>query len=575
MTVHDILDKVQSGDFNIAYNNSTLLDTIAILLKTPDDQVKNNPQLLQDLVDIITIGNIIYNYSDRDVMAIDDGIYDLLVVKLQKIDYSKFNPGAKPVTINKSNDKIIDKDLIRPIAYMGEEDIGKLNDSLYPEILNYNKPFDPRCYLYRPFYIEDDNRNVSKRLRNVSHNYPDLVGTLEKCKFVLDCQAKEAGAYEEPNVKIFERDFMVPLLMNGVINSTDDITMIGTLKYDGISIEADVTDHVISARTRGDTDMNIASDLTPILEGYRFPNAEDIIEEPIGMKFEAIVRYDDLGKMNEIFGSTINAVGDTVNKGAGIQMGISAGGATYALDTLPMVHISQIPNLIRDDSLTPEEKTVLTSLSLTTDVSALKEDGSFYQNLDDTGTSEGDSSELTVGIVYAPGFHYYNIYSQEDIDNIRTNGLSEAQAAAAPIALTSGGVVEAGTPIETIDKIMEVGIETKNVFKGTASQLASQLGMDEATTIASLGDDETVYYLVECAGYAYGTVGGLDIDANCNVLREDGTPIENLFAVGQDSEGVENAGGKPYTPWGGQAQMWMFVSGKIAGETAANYALAN
>ena len=278
--------------------------------------------------------------------------------------------------------------------------------------------------------------------------------------------------------------------------------------------------------------------------------------------------------MNEVFGSTINAVGDTVNKGAGIQMGISAGGATYALDTLPMVHISQIPNLIRDDSLTPEEKTVLTSLSLTTDVSALKEDGSFYQNLDDTGTSEGDSSELTVGIVYAPGFHYYNIYSQEDIDNIRTNGLSEAQAAAAPIALTSGGVVEAGTPIETIDKIMEVGIETKNVFKGTASQLASQLGMDEATTIASLGDDETVYYLVECAGYAYGTVGGLDIDANCNVLREDGTPIENLFAVGQDSEGVENAGGKPYTPWGGQAQMWMFVSGKIAGETAANYALA-
>ena len=141
--------------------------------------------------------------------------------------------------------------------------------------------------------------------------------------------------------------------------------------------------------------------------------------------------------------------------------------------------------------------------------------------------------------------------------------------------MTSGGVVEAGTPIETIDKIMEVGIETKNVFKGTASQLASQLGMDEATTIASLGDDETVYYLVECAGYAYGTVGGLDIDANCNVLREDGTPIENLFAVGQDSEGVENAGGKPYTPWGGQAQMWMFVSGKIAGETAANYALAN
>lgn len=279
--------------------------------------------------------------------------------------------------------------------------------------------------------------------------------------------------------------------------------------------------------------------------------------------------------MEEVFGSTIHAIGDTVNKGTGIEMGLSAGGTTYALDTLPMTHISQIPNLIKDDSLTADEKTVLTSMALTTDVSALKEDGSFYQNLDDTGTSEGDSSELTVGIVYAPGFHYYNIYSQEDIDNIRTNGLSETQAASAPIALTSGGTVQAGEPIETIDHIMEVGIETKNVYKGTASELAEQLGMDKETSIALLGDDETIYYLVECAGYAYGTVGGLDVDVNCNVLREDGTPIENLFAVGQDSEGVENVGGKPYTPWAGQAQMWMFVSGKIAGETAANVALNN
>lgn len=277
--------------------------------------------------------------------------------------------------------------------------------------------------------------------------------------------------------------------------------------------------------------------------------------------------------MKEVFDSTIRAVGDTVNKGAGIQMGISAGGATYALDTLPMTHISQIPNVIRDDSLTPEEKTVLTSLALTTDVSALKEDGSFYQNLDDTGTSEGDSSELTVGIVYSPGFHYYNIYSEKDIQNIKTNGLTEVQAASAPIALTSGGVVQANVPVETIEHIMEVGIETKNVFKGTASELAEQLGMDKETTIKSLGDDETIYYLVECAGYAYGTVGGLDVDVNCNVLREDGTPIVNLFATGQDSEGVENVGGKPYTPWAGQAQMWMFVSGKIAGEAAAKVAL--
>lgn len=57
-----------------------------------------------------------------------------------------------------------------------------------------------------------------------------------------------------------------------------------------------------------------------------------------------------------------------------------------------------------------------------------------------------------------------------------------------------------------------------------------------------------------------------------NVLKEDGTPIANLFAVGQDSEGVGNKDGKAYSPWGGQAQSWTFVSGKIAGETSAKLA---
>ena len=77
-----------------------------------------------------------------------------------------------------------------------------------------------------------------------------------------------------------------------------------------------------------------------------------------------------------------------------------------------------------------------------------------------------------------------------------------------------------------------------------------------------------------CDSYAYATVGGLDVDANMNVLREDGTPIENLFAVGQDSEGVCNVDGKAYTPWGGQAQSWTFVSGQTAGTQAAAVAAA-
>ncbi|ALJ22975.1 hypothetical protein AO203_02965 [Lactobacillus gallinarum] len=78
--------------------------------------------------------------------------------------------------------------------------------------------------------------------------------------------------------------------------------------------------------------------------------------------------------------------------------------------------------------------------------------------------------------------------------------------------------------------------------------------------------------MFENSAYAYTTCGGLSINENMNVLRKDGSIIGNLFAVGQDSEGVENRDDIAYIPWGGQAQAWTFVSGKIAGENAAKMA---
>lgn len=311
MTLSEIVEEVKHGNFLCAYdNNQVIQSSIIEILNIPDKDIKDNPSDLQDLVDLITIGNITYNYSDSDVLPIDDGMYDLLVVKLQRVDYDKFTPGSIPVDIAKINSTYkakIDKDdkIVKPFTIMADDDRRKLDESLYPSILNYTKPFDSRSYLYKPFYVDDESMYINKRIRDVSHNYPQLVGTLEKCKFVLDSQAKELGVYKEANVKILERDFMVPLIQQGLINMQQNIQMVGTLKYDGVSIEADVTDKIIAARTRGDTDYNVASDVTPIFEGYTFPNANQLeLDHPIGMKFEAIVRYDDLKRMNEIFGTS-------------------------------------------------------------------------------------------------------------------------------------------------------------------------------------------------------------------------------------------------------------------------------
>lgn len=271
--------------------------------------------------------------------------------------------------------------------------------------------------------------------------------------------------------------------------------------------------------------------------------------------------------MKEVYGSSCRAIGDLVNKGTGIKMGQSVGGATYALNVLPMIHISQVANIIRDDSLTADQKAILSAIATTGDAKQIDENGNILGSEDESGTT---NDELTVGIAYAPGFHYFNAYTEGDINHFQTNGLSAKTAAINIFGLNQGGKMpEANTPIRDIHKIVDEAIKHGDAFRGTPKELAHKLGMDEKALTKSLGDANSVYYLFEDAAYAYATCGGLDIDTSMRVLKEDGTPIANLFAVGQDSEGVGNKDGEAYTPWGGQAQAWTFVSGKIAGENAA------
>lgn len=271
--------------------------------------------------------------------------------------------------------------------------------------------------------------------------------------------------------------------------------------------------------------------------------------------------------MKDVYGHTCHTFGSTTAKGQGIKMGQSIGGNTYALRTLPMIHISQVPNIIRDNSLTPDQKTTLSAIAITSDAKQIDETGNILGSKDESGTEE---SKLTVGIAYAPGFHYFNAYTKEDLDKMKNEGASETTSKVVVIILDQGGKVPAAhTPIKDIDKIVDEAIKHGDAWKGTPSELAKQLNMDEAKLTKSLGDPNKEYYLFEAAGYAYATCGGLDVDEDMNVLRQDGSKIENVFAVGQDSEGVENRNDEAYTPWGGQAQAWTFVSGKIAGKNAA------
>lgn len=247
---------------------------------------------IDDADTILRISNILYNNTDLSVLPLEDGIYDLLLEA-----YKNYNPNFQ-----------VGSDVV----HFKLKGTGKSTstENYIDAIVSY--PKDTNNTLYRDTFIDVPNIRwkppaasthglVTDRNRDTAHKYPQLVGTLDKCKFVLESDAKKAFVDRDPKVKIFERDFMGKHLMMGIINLQTPIEMVAEIKYDGLSIEAEVNNKIISARTRGDLDADLATDLTDVLYGYRFPN-ELSDNEIIGMKFEAIITKEDLIKFQNATG---------------------------------------------------------------------------------------------------------------------------------------------------------------------------------------------------------------------------------------------------------------------------------
>lgn len=292
---------IESGDINTLRNLNIQNEISNIAVYLIDKQELDiNEQQLADI--ILRISNIAYNNTSLEVLPLDDGIYDQLLEI-----YKRYNPnyqiGAEPVDYKESpqNDYTESKMMVNVLT---KEDIdSKLyTEDLWRQFDNTYKKKHMLCVL-----AQDP---ISKRMINTKHSYPELVGTLDKCKFVLNHDAKEKGVFDKPSVKIFERDFIQNHLQLGIIYPTEIFEMIAELKYDGVSVEAEVYgDTIISARSRGDTAEDIATDLTPIFGGYKFERASKSVEKlkklgKFGIKFEAVITKRDLEFMGQCRGKT-------------------------------------------------------------------------------------------------------------------------------------------------------------------------------------------------------------------------------------------------------------------------------
>ena len=285
-----IYDEIRNGNIRVIdFENKVFLNDVATRLLNLKELNSND---IQELDLLIRISNDIYHNTNNDsLVPIDDGVYDLLMVLISK--YMKdYQVGSDDIIFENTYQNITENNNIElscPVLRIPERE-----DNFYYDDILRNRDF-----IDRDFFVSPVTRikELERRVVNTPHIYPDLVGTLDKCKFVLNAQARELGVFDEPNVRIFERDFIQKHIEQGIISPNEKFYMVAELKYDGTSVEAEVSDHVISARSRGDTNNDIATDLTPILQGYRFPKAEGIVDKVIGMKFEAIITNYNLYRL--------------------------------------------------------------------------------------------------------------------------------------------------------------------------------------------------------------------------------------------------------------------------------------
>lgn len=136
--------------------------------------------------------------------------------------------------------------------------------------------------------------------------------------------------------------------------------------------------------------------------------------------------------------------------------------------------------------------------------------------------------------------------------------------------IKAGIVTEAETPEELGEA---VGIDGAAL----AETLSIYAGYQESGSDADFGREsmevpltEPKYYAALCAPAIHHTMGGVKVNTNCEVLKEDGTAVPGLFAAGEITGGVHGA-----NRLGGNAVTDIVVFGRIAGTAAEKYVVDN
>ena len=203
-------------------------------------------------------------------------------------------------------------------------------------------------------------------------------------------------------------------------------------------------------------------------------------------------------------------------------------------------------------------------------------------------TVQFDTAALITEGLRGDGAVLINAEGKRFIDEVGTRDVVSAAEIAQPGSYSYLVVDQA-----MLDKSSVIAGYVKRgfVFQGnTYEELAEALGVDAATFAETMNTWNTYveakndpdfgrtsfaqplntapYYAIKVTAGVHHTMGGLVINTDTEVLKDDGTMIAGLYAAGEVTGGVHGA-----NRLGGNAVADFVVFGRIAGEEAAEYAL--
>lgn len=307
ITAKDILSKlIQTRDYNVITQEDK--DYINNLISSCIINQFVSQSVYQEVYDALMVCNIIYTNTNNTYPIINDDSYDSIITIMRRCNM-KIPVGADLMNLSNISNIINQSNSIENpnLVYVD----GKLE--IVKQVPEYNQMIflkdlttNITPYYKEDFLINPDTTKVERKLKTAQSKY-HLCGSLDKCKYVIMNHAQQYGKLDDPSVSIFERDFLHKHIQEGIIDP-NNISGIVSLKYDGVSVENEISGYtIINSYTRGDINSNNVSDLTSIFGGTEFIRAKTAnlnLGYPFAVKFEYIITHDNMVRLSNDFGKT-------------------------------------------------------------------------------------------------------------------------------------------------------------------------------------------------------------------------------------------------------------------------------